>query len=128
MIEKYVNDVTHLHNCVTQTVYKAHIFETISSQDIGFFIRAGFISWPFFQHLIPGVRTDEKKFSIRHIHSLSNKKNNFMRSLLYLVAVILIVGWLVGFFGFHAPALIHVLLVIGIIIILFSVIKGRRIV
>ncbi len=50
-----------------------------------------------------------------------------MRILLYFVAVILIVGWLVGFFVFHAPALIHVLLVIGIIITLFSVIKGKRI-
>jgi len=51
-----------------------------------------------------------------------------MRNLLYIVAVILIAGWLIGFFGFHAPAFIHVLLVVGIIIILFSVIRGGKIV
>ena len=50
-----------------------------------------------------------------------------MGNLLYLVAVILIIGWLVGFVGYGAGGLIHILLVIAIIAILFRVISGRRV-
>ena len=38
-----------------------------------------------------------------------------MRSLLYLLAVILVIGWLVGFFAYGAAGLIHILLVIAVI-------------
>ena len=47
-----------------------------------------------------------------------------MSSLLYIVAVILIIGWLLGFFVFHAGSLIHVLLVIAVIAILLRLIRG----
>ena len=50
-----------------------------------------------------------------------------MGNLLYIIAVILLIGWAVGFVGFHATGLIHVLLVIAIIAVLFRVIQGRRI-
>ncbi|TAL51303.1 MAG: lmo0937 family membrane protein [Chitinophagaceae bacterium] len=50
-----------------------------------------------------------------------------MGNLLYIVAVILIIGWLVGFFAFNAGSIIHVLLVIAIIVILLRVIQGRKI-
>jgi len=50
-----------------------------------------------------------------------------MGNVLYVVAVILIIGWLVGFFGFHAGGLIHALLVIALIAIILRVIQGRRI-
>lgn len=49
-----------------------------------------------------------------------------MNSLLYIIAVILIIGWLVGFFAYSAGGLIHVLLVIAIIAILINIIRGRR--
>ena len=49
-----------------------------------------------------------------------------MGNLLYVVVVILIIGWLVGFFGFHAGNIIHVLLAIAIIVVLLRVIQGRR--
>lgn len=49
-----------------------------------------------------------------------------MGNLLYIVAVILIIGWLIGFVGFHAGGLIHILLVIAIISILFRVISGNK--
>lgn len=50
-----------------------------------------------------------------------------MGNLLYVIAVILIIGWLVGFVGFHAGGgLIHLLLVIAVIAILLRVIQGRR--
>lgn len=46
--------------------------------------------------------------------------------MLYLIAVILIIGWLLGFFVFSAGGLIHILLVIAIIAILLRVIRGDR--
>ena len=49
-----------------------------------------------------------------------------MRSLLYIIAVILVIGWLVGFIGYSAGGLIHMLLVIAIIAILIDFIQGRR--
>ena len=49
-----------------------------------------------------------------------------MGNLLYLVAVILIIGWLVGFFAYSMTGIIHVLLVIAIIAILLRLISGRR--
>ena len=48
-----------------------------------------------------------------------------MRTLLYLIAVILIIGWLLGFFLFSLGHLIHILLVFAIISILVSLIRGR---
>ena len=50
-----------------------------------------------------------------------------MGNLLYLIAVILIIGWAVGFIGFGAGGLIHILLVIAIIAILIRIIQGRRV-
>jgi hypothetical protein len=50
-----------------------------------------------------------------------------MGNLLYVVAVVLIIGWLIGFIGFHAGGIIHILLVIAIIAIILRVIQGRRI-
>ena len=49
-----------------------------------------------------------------------------MGSLLYVIAVILVIGWAIGFIGFGAGGLIHILLVIAIIAVLFRVISGRR--
>jgi hypothetical protein len=46
--------------------------------------------------------------------------------MLYLIAVILIVGWLLGFFVFNATGLIHILLVIAVIAILLRLIQGRN--
>jgi Family of unknown function (DUF5670) len=46
-----------------------------------------------------------------------------MGNLLYLIAVILIIAWAIGFLGYHAGGIIHVLLVIAIIAILLKVIK-----
>ena len=50
-----------------------------------------------------------------------------MGNLLYVVAVILIIAWAIGFIGYSAGGIIHILLVIAIIAILFRVIQGRRI-
>jgi len=50
-----------------------------------------------------------------------------MGNLLYIVAVILIIGWLIGFVGYGAGGIIHILLVIAVIAILFQIIQGRRV-
>lgn len=50
-----------------------------------------------------------------------------MGSLLYIIAVILVIGWLVGFIGYSAGGIIHILLVIAAIAILLQVIQGRKI-
>lgn len=50
-----------------------------------------------------------------------------MGNLLYIIAVILIVAWAIGFFAYSAGGIIHILLVIAIIAVLFRVISGRKI-
>jgi hypothetical protein len=50
-----------------------------------------------------------------------------MGNLLYTVAVILLVLWAIGYVGFNAGGIIHILLIIAIIAVLFRVIQGRRI-
>jgi hypothetical protein len=46
-----------------------------------------------------------------------------MRSLLYLVAVILVVGWVLGFFVWNASGLIHILLLLAVISLLLGIIR-----
>ena len=50
-----------------------------------------------------------------------------MGNLLYVIAVILIIGWAIGFFAYNLGAIIHILLVIAIISILLRVIQGGKI-
>ena len=50
-----------------------------------------------------------------------------MSNLLYIVAVILVIGWLIGVFALNAGGIIHVLLVIAAIAIILRVIQGRRV-
>jgi len=49
-----------------------------------------------------------------------------MGNLLYIVAVVLIICWAIGFFAYSAGAVIHILLVIAIISILLRVIQGNK--
>ncbi|MDD4492608.1 MAG: lmo0937 family membrane protein [Bacteroidales bacterium] len=51
-----------------------------------------------------------------------------MGSLLYVIAVILVVAWAIGFFAYSAGGIIHILLVIAIIAILLRIISGKKIV
>jgi len=47
--------------------------------------------------------------------------------MLYTIAIVLVVLWLLGFFAFQVSSgLIHILLVIGIILVLVNVFNGRR--
>jgi hypothetical protein len=47
-----------------------------------------------------------------------------MGNLLYVIAVILVIAWAIGFLGYHAGGIIHILLVIAIVVILLKVIRG----
>lgn len=47
-----------------------------------------------------------------------------MGSLLYVIAVILVIIWALGFFAYSAGGLIHILLVIAVVAILLRVIRG----
>ena len=46
-----------------------------------------------------------------------------MNSLLYIIAVILVIGWAVGFFFASAGSLIHVLLVIAVVAVIIGLIR-----
>lgn len=49
--------------------------------------------------------------------------------MLYTLAVILIVLWLLGFVGFHVlGSFIHILLVVAIIMILVRLIQGQKVI
>ncbi|VVV01162.1 MULTISPECIES: lmo0937 family membrane protein [Mesonia] len=51
-----------------------------------------------------------------------------MGDLIWLIIVILLIGWLIGFFGFGEAvgSLIHILLVLAVIGILYRLATGRR--
>jgi hypothetical protein len=46
-----------------------------------------------------------------------------MNSILYIIAVILIVGWAIGFFFMAVGGLIHILLVIAVIAFIFGLLR-----
>jgi hypothetical protein len=48
-----------------------------------------------------------------------------MRNLLYIIAVILMVAWAIGFFGYKTSGLIHVLLVMAVVAVILSFIKNE---
>ncbi len=49
-----------------------------------------------------------------------------MRSLLYIIALLLVIGWIIGVVGYSLGGLIHVLIVIAIVAVLLDLIRGRR--
>jgi len=51
-----------------------------------------------------------------------------MNNLLYIIAVILIIGWAIGVFAYSVGGLIHIMLILAVIAILFRVIKGENVV
>jgi hypothetical protein len=53
-------------------------------------------------------------------------KIKVMRSLLYIVAVIFVIGWGIGFIGYQAGGAIHLLLVIAVVAVLINIIQGEK--
>jgi hypothetical protein len=50
-----------------------------------------------------------------------NKK--IMRSLLYVIAIICVIGWLLGVFAWSAGGLIHILIILAVISLLLAIIR-----
>ncbi|MEY4541179.1 MAG: hypothetical protein RLZZ306_2936, partial [Bacteroidota bacterium] len=46
-----------------------------------------------------------------------------MKNVLYIIAVILIIGWLLGVFAYSVGGIIHILLVLAVVSILLSLIR-----
>lgn len=64
---------------------------------------------------------------LKGITNYSPQKNLVMGNLLYVIAVILIIGWLLGMFAFQVTGgLIHLLLVVAVILIVINLVSGRR--
>lgn len=61
------------------------------------------------------------------MHGLCNK-TYIMGNILYLIAVVLVVIWLISFLGgFYTGGIIHALLVLAVIAVLWRLIAGRRV-
>lgn len=50
-----------------------------------------------------------------------------MGNLLYIIAVILVIIWAIGFLGYQSGGIIHILLVIAAIAVILRVIQGRKV-
>ena len=53
-----------------------------------------------------------------------SSKTIIMGNLLYTIAVILLIAWAIGFLGFHAGGIVHLLLIIAVVAVLLRVISG----
>ncbi|HAJ80936.1 MULTISPECIES: lmo0937 family membrane protein [Zunongwangia] len=50
-----------------------------------------------------------------------------MRDIIWLIIVLLIIGWLVGYFAFpDLGSIIHILIVLAVILLLYRLLTGRR--
>jgi hypothetical protein len=50
-----------------------------------------------------------------------------MGNLLYMIAVALVIVWAIGFIGYGAGSIIHILLVIALISVILRVIRGKQV-
>ncbi len=49
-----------------------------------------------------------------------------MGNLLYAIAVVLLIFWGIGFIGYGAGGIIHILLVIALIAVILRIIQGKK--
>jgi hypothetical protein len=59
-------------------------------------------------------------------HPVAGIPLNREANMLWTIAIILFIAWLLGAFVWPVGGLIHILLVIAIIVVLFRIISGRR--
>lgn len=49
-----------------------------------------------------------------------------MGNLLYIIAVVLVILWIIGYFGYSTGGFIHLLIVVALIAVLFRIISGSK--
>jgi len=49
-----------------------------------------------------------------------------MSNLLYLIAVVLVIAWAIGFLAYNVGGIIHILLIIALVAVILRVIQGRK--
>ena len=49
-----------------------------------------------------------------------------MANILYIIAVVLIISWAIGFFAYSAGGIIHILLALALLSFLVTIISGRK--
>lgn len=49
-----------------------------------------------------------------------------MGNILYIIAVILVIGWAIGFIGYNIGGIIHILLIIAVISVILRIIEGKK--
>ncbi len=50
-----------------------------------------------------------------------------MGNLMYVIAVLLLIGWAIGYIGYSVGGMIHVLLIIAAIAVILQLIQGKKI-
>ncbi len=50
-----------------------------------------------------------------------------MRNFMYIIAILLIVGWAIGYIGYGTGGIIHVLLIIAAIAVILQLIQSKKI-
>ncbi len=58
------------------------------------------------------------------VHKANFKKTEIMGILLYYIAVIILIFWAIGFFGYAIGGLIHLLLVIALVLVVVRLFKA----
>jgi len=49
-----------------------------------------------------------------------------MRNLFYFIALILVIAWVIGYVGYNVGGFMHVLLVIAFVLVIQSVLQGKK--
>ncbi|MDT0646136.1 lmo0937 family membrane protein [Zunongwangia sp. F260] len=49
-----------------------------------------------------------------------------MKDLIWLIILLLVIGWLLGLFAFDLGQFIHVLIVLAVFLLLYKLLTGRR--
>ena len=57
-------------------------------------------------------------------HKKTEVNTEAMNNLLYIIAVILIIAWAIGYFAYGVGSLVHILLVVAIIAVLLRLVRG----
>lgn len=74
----------------------------------------------------PLYRYDFESFTRSHSAPQPKKGTTIMARILWIVLVVLLVLWLVGFLTHVAGSLIHILLVVALVVLVINLITGRK--